>query len=122
MSTLNTASPPHAFKVRPGASSFGKIARRSALVFGRILAVLVSILLCVPVILLPPTTSVPAWVWILLAIADVALIILQFRFALASLNTLGVLAGIILVSLVAVAASQYFASTPAITDANGQPI
>src|SRR6188472_847738 len=119
MSTLNTAASRHTVKPQPGAKSFGKIAHKSAIAFGRILAILVTLLLCVPVTLLPLTTSVPAWVWILLAVADVALIILQFRFALASAGTLGVLAGIILVSLVAVAASQFFASTPPITDANG---
>jgi pimeloyl-ACP methyl ester carboxylesterase len=120
MSTLHAANSRTIAK--PHLNSFGQIARKPLIALGRILIFLVSILLCVPVILLPLTTSVPAWIWILLAITDVALIILQFRFALASLGALGVLAGIILVSLIAVAASQYFASTPPITDANGQPI
>ena len=39
-----------------------------AATFGRILAILIALLLCMPVILLPFTTSVPAWGWILLAI------------------------------------------------------
>jgi len=98
------------------------LARRTASFLGRILALLIAFLLGLPVILLPLTTSVPAWVWILLAIADVVLIILQFRFALDSRGTLGVLAGILLVSLIAVAASQFFAATPPIVDSNGQPI
>lgn len=36
-----------------------------------ILVTILVILFCMPVILLPLTTSVPAWTWILLAIADV---------------------------------------------------
>jgi pimeloyl-ACP methyl ester carboxylesterase len=86
------------------------------------LAVLISLLLCVPALLLPSATSVPAWVWIPLLLADVVLLILQFRFALASVGTWGVLAGIISVSLIAVAASQFFATTPPIVDENGQSI
>jgi pimeloyl-ACP methyl ester carboxylesterase len=78
--------------------------------------------LCLPVILLPFTTSVPAWAWILLALAEIGLIILQFRMAPAwQAITLG-LGGMILVSAVAIAASQVFAATPAITGANGKPI
>jgi hypothetical protein len=80
MSTLNAANSRNI--VKPHLNSFGQIARKSAIALGRILIVLVTILLCLPVILLPLTTPVPAWVWVLLAIADVALIILQFRFAL----------------------------------------
>ena len=120
MSTLQTARSHSAVRAEP--SKLGKVARRIALAFARILALLVTLLLCVPVILLPFTTSVPAWVWVIFAIADVTLILLQFRFALASTGTLGVLAGILLTSLIAVTASQVFAATPPITDANGQPI
>jgi pimeloyl-ACP methyl ester carboxylesterase len=106
-------------QVQPNTYGLRKVAKKTVSFLGRILTSLLTLLLCLPVILLPITTSVPTWVWILLAIGDVVLIILQFRFALASL---GVLAGIILVSLIAVVASQFFAATPAITDLNGQPI
>jgi pimeloyl-ACP methyl ester carboxylesterase len=108
--------------VRQNSSHAGAFAGRAVSVLGRILILLIALLLCLPVILLPLTTSVPAWVWILLAVADAALIVLQFRLALASLGTLGVLAGILLVSLIAVAASQFFAATPPIEDADGAPI
>jgi pimeloyl-ACP methyl ester carboxylesterase len=57
-----------------------------------------------------------------LAVADVALLIMQVRYPLASAGTLGVVAGLIAVSLIAIAASQFFAATPPITDAKGQPI
>ena len=46
---------------------------------GRTLALLMALLLCVPVLLLPLATNVPAWVWIPLAVATVALLILFFR-------------------------------------------
>jgi hypothetical protein len=75
---------------KPRSGSLGSTARKVGLALARILALLVTLLLCVPVILLPFTTSVPAWVWIVLALADVALIILQFRFALFSWGTPGV--------------------------------
>src|SRR5215212_7231440 len=114
MSTLTSVS--------PSSNRFGRITNNLALIFGRTLAGLLSLLLCLPVILLPLTTSVPVWVWIILAIADIAFIILQFRFALVSVGTLKILVGIILVSLIAIAASQFFASTPTIRETNGQPI
>ena len=103
-------------------NSFGRILKKLALLLGRPIALIFTIILCLPVILLPSTTSVPTWAWIPLALADVVLIILQFRFVLISISTLETLAGIISVSLIAVAASQFFASTPAIRDTNGQPI
>jgi pimeloyl-ACP methyl ester carboxylesterase len=107
---------------RQESRSAGNIVRKIGIAFGRIFALLITLLLCVPVILLPLTTSVPTWVWILLAIADVMLMILQFRFAILSPGTLGVLAGLIAVSLIAVVASQFFAATPPINDEHGRPI
>jgi len=95
---------------------------KMASALGRMLALLIGILFFVPVILLPLTTSVPAWVWIPLAIADVVLIILRLRFGPTSIGTLGVLAGITLISLIAIVASQFFAFTLPITDTNGHPI
>jgi pimeloyl-ACP methyl ester carboxylesterase len=108
--------------IQSQSSNLGNLTRRIALALARILLFLIAFLLCVPVILLPFTTSVPAWVWILLAMADGVLFILQFRFVLASRGMLGVLGGFLLVSLAAVAASQFFAATPPIVNADGQPI
>jgi pimeloyl-ACP methyl ester carboxylesterase len=99
-----------------------KLARNIAIGLGRLLVLLISVALCLPVILLPFTTSVPAWAWIVLAVADVALIILQFRLALASPGTVGVLGGVLLISLLAVVASQVFVATPPILNADGQPV
>src|SRR5688572_31411478 len=107
---------------RPSSGTFGNMIRKIGLALARLLALLVTLLLCLPVSLLPFTTSVPAWMWIPLGMLDLALVILQFRFRLVSRGTLGILGGILLVSLIAVAASQFFAATPPITDASGRAI
>ncbi len=89
---------------------------------GRILAFIAAILLCLPVILLPLTTAVPAWVWIPLGILEVMLVVIQFRVAPAWRGIAISLGGLVLLNLVAIAASQYFAQTPPILDEQGKPI
>ncbi len=89
---------------------------------GRLLAVLVALLALLPVVLLPSATAVPAWVWIALAVADVALLVLFFRLKPAWKGTVVAVAGVVLVAVLAVVASQAFATTPAITDEQGQPL
>ena len=120
MRTIETTNPGN--RAQQISSDFEKIMRRVVIFFGRILALLFTLLLCLPVILLPYSTLVSAWVWILLAFADVVLIFLQFRFPLASIRTLEILGGLILVSFIAIVASQFFASTPPIKDANDKLI
>lgn len=90
--------------------------------FIRGLAILIVILLLLPVILLPLTTSVPAWVWITLALVDVILLILQFRLSPLRRSIALGLAGMVLVDLIAIGASQLLAATPPILDSNGKPI
>ncbi|MBK9210462.1 MAG: alpha/beta hydrolase [Anaerolineales bacterium] len=80
------------------------------------------ILLCLPVVLLPLTTSVPAWSWILLALADVVLIVALFRITPVRRGITIGLSGMTLVSILAIIASQVFAATPLIMDANGEPL
>ncbi len=80
------------------------------------------ILLCLPVVLLPLTTSVPAWSWILLALADVVLIVALFRITPIRRGITIGLSGMTLVSILAIIASQVFAATPLIMDANGEPL
>jgi len=98
------------------------LARKTASFLGRLLALLLTLLLCLPVILAPFTTSVPTWVWILLALADVALLILQFRLRPIWRGVTASLVGVVVISVLAVLASQFFAATPPITDAQGRPI
>ena len=64
----------------------------------------------------------PAWAWITLALAGLALIILQFRLKPVARGIGVSLAGLVLVAILAVVTSQIFAATPSITDENGQPI
>jgi hypothetical protein len=109
-------------QVQPHRYSLGKIARRIASFLGRSLILVLSLLLCLPVILLPSATLVPAWIWIPLVLADVSLLIMQFRLVPVWRGLSASLLGVIIVSVIAVVASQYFATTPPITDASGQPI
>ncbi len=89
---------------------------------GRLLALLIALLALLPVILLPQATAVPAWVWIPLAVADVVLLVLFFWLKPAWKGTAVTVSGVLLVAAMAVVASQAFATTPAITDAQGQPL
>jgi len=106
-------------RVQQNSFSFGSILRKLAIAFGAILLFLLTILLSLPVILLPYTTSVPAPVWILLAIAGVVSIVLAFRLSPPARGITIGLGGMIAVSLIAILASQFFAMTPPITDAEG---
>lgn len=82
----------------------------------RILAILAAFILCLPVILLPLTTAVPASIWIVLVLLAIGVFILQFR------NPAAGLAGTLIVSILAVLASQAFAATPTIKDAQGHRV
>lgn len=96
--------------------------QKSAYVLLRILAFLLGMLLLLLIPLLPLTTSVPGWAWIPLGIADIVLLVVQFRIAPIWHGVTVSLLGMAIVSLIAVAASQYFAATPSIKDAKGQPV
>ena len=74
--------------VKPQLNSLVKMASKLPIAFSRTFAVLLTLLLCLPVILLPFTTSVPTWGWVLLLAADGVLIALLFRFGLTSIGTL----------------------------------
>jgi pimeloyl-ACP methyl ester carboxylesterase len=91
-------------------------------IFPYILVAIFVILFGLPVVLLPLTTSVPTWTWILLAIADVLLVVALFRIGHDGRGIAVRLSGMILVSILAVISSQVFAATPLITDVNGEPL
>jgi pimeloyl-ACP methyl ester carboxylesterase len=99
-----------------------RLLQKALSVFWRLLGLLLTVLLCVPVVLLPSTTAVPAPVWIVLGIVDAAFLILLFRLTPAWRGMLASLTGVVLVGLLAVAASQHYAATPPIVDADGQPV
>jgi pimeloyl-ACP methyl ester carboxylesterase len=122
MGTLNPITSHKAANNEQPSSSFAKLVNKIFAVIGRILAILVEILLCLLVVLLPLSTVVPAWVWIPLGIADFAFIILQFRITPVWRGIAVGLIGMILVGLFVVVTSQLFATTPPITDAQGNVI
>jgi pimeloyl-ACP methyl ester carboxylesterase len=88
----------------------------------RLLAFLISLILCLPVILLPQATAVPAPLWVLLAAADLTLLVLSFTLKPAWKGIAVSVAGIFVVGVLAVSASQFFAMTPPITGVDGKPL
>ncbi len=96
--------------------------RQILALFGRFAALLVALLLCIPVLLLPQATAVPAWVWIPLAAINVALLVFFFWRKPAWQGAVIAVAGVFGVGVLAVTASQAFAMTPPITDAAGKPL
>ena len=99
-----------------------RIASTLVLALFRILAMILILALGLPIILLPLSTPVPGWIWIPLAIAGLASIVLQFRITPAWKGITIGLVGMIAVSFLAVVISQAYTFTPAITDANGNVI
>lgn len=99
--------------------SGARLARSAGMVVLWVLIAIAIVLLAVPVALLPVATMVPTPIWALLAIADIALVVVLVRFAR---RRWAPLVGFAVVAALAVAASQAFAATPPIVDANGQPL
>jgi pimeloyl-ACP methyl ester carboxylesterase len=99
-----------------------RIAQALGIVLLRSLILLVPIFAALLVALLPIGTAVPASIWVALAVAVVLLIVALFWFRWTPRAISAAIAGSLAVVLVAVVASQAFASTPPITDAQGQPL
>jgi hypothetical protein len=99
-----------------------KIVKAIALILLRILVFIAIALAILPVALLPISTSVPTSILILFAMAEVGLLIAVFRLGFTVRVIFAELAGAILIALLAIFASQLFASTPPILDVNGKPI
>jgi pimeloyl-ACP methyl ester carboxylesterase len=94
----------------------------SALIALRVLVFILMFLIIVPVALLPISTTVPPAILILFAMAEVALLVAVFRLGFTVRVVLAELAGFVAIALLAIFASQVFASTPPILDANGKPM
>jgi pimeloyl-ACP methyl ester carboxylesterase len=111
-------------------SSNHKINRRSklpivkaiAVIFLRILATISITLVIFPVLLLPSTTTVPPSIQILFAMAEVAWLVAMSRLGFCVRVFLIELTGFLVITLLAIFASQLFASTPPILDTNGKPM
>ena len=96
--------------------------KRTCLALGRTLALVLTLILCLPVILLPLATAVPAPLWLLLAVAALALLVAQFRLKPILKGVAVSLVGMLLVGVLAVVASQAFAMTPPVTDSQGKSL
>jgi pimeloyl-ACP methyl ester carboxylesterase len=93
-----------------------------AIITLRILMFILMFLVILPVALLPISTSVPPSIQILFAMIEVALLVAVFRLGFRLRVMLAELAGFVAIALIAIVASQVFASTPPILDANGKPL
>jgi hypothetical protein len=112
-------NPPERRKIHPG----GILMLKTLIVFlARLLAFLLALVLCLPTALLPQATAVPAWAWIPLAAADLGLLFAFFCLKPAGKATIGSLAGLLAVAVLAVATSQAFAMTPPLIGADGRPL
>lgn len=89
---------------------------------GRLLALVLALILCLPVVLLPQATAVPAWFWVPLAAIGLGLLFAFFAIQPAGKATFVSLTGLLSVAVLAVVASQAFAMTPPILDADGKPL
>ncbi len=92
------------------------------LILLRILVFILMVLAILPVVLLPVSTIVLPSILILFAMAEVALWVAVFRLGFTLRVMLAELAGLVAIALLAIFASQVFASTPPILDANGKPM
>jgi pimeloyl-ACP methyl ester carboxylesterase len=93
-----------------------------ALILLKILLVILTTLVIFPVLLLPSTTTVPPSIQILFAMAVVAWLVTIARFGFTVPVLLVEVAGFMVITLLAVFASQIFASTPPILNAQGRAI
>ena len=93
-----------------------------ALILLRILVAIPIAIVIFPVLLLPSTTTVPPSIQILFAMAEVAWLVTISRLGFTVRVVLVEVAGFVAITLLAIFASQIFASTPPILDAQGQAI
>jgi pimeloyl-ACP methyl ester carboxylesterase len=96
--------------------------RRIGLGVVKLLAGLFFLINTIPLFLLFVGTAVPLPISIGLALVDIGLVFVAVRFFQSPLAFFGAILGIILVSAVAIWLSQIFATTPLITDANGNQL
>lgn len=97
------------------------VTRRLVAICAWLAGVLLYVVLLIPVVLLPVSTSVPTWCWVVLLVVDLALGVYLLRARWSVAKPAGMV-GVILVAALAVLTSQVFAGTPAITAADGRPV
>jgi len=102
--------------------SAGRMGRKLGLTVLRILGGLVALVALLPVALLPFTTAVPLALFLLLALVDVGLLVFLFVRTETFMARTAVITALVAVSVLAVLLSQWFATTPPILGADGQPL
>ena len=98
------------------------IVKAIAFIFLRIFAAILIVLVIFPVLLLPSTTTVPPSIQILFAMAEVAWLVVMSRLGFSMRLFLIELAGFLVITFLAIFASQLFASTPPILDTIDKPL
>ena len=94
---------------------------RVAVIVMTLLVSLIIIITMLPVLLLFVFTSVPPLISVTMVLVDLCLIAALLRLNRTVLLVGGIELGMLIVSVLAIALSQAFASTPAIVDARGNP-
>lgn len=96
--------------------------KKLLILLGRLLAFILALIFCLPVLLLPQATAVPVWIWVPLAAVDLGLLFAFFAIQPAGKATLVALIGVFVVGAASVIASQSFAMTPPILGTDGKPL
>jgi pimeloyl-ACP methyl ester carboxylesterase len=104
------------------ATNPGNILKKIGLKMLWALGLLVALVSLLPVILLPFITAVPYWLIIPLFFVDGGLFYLLFCKTESWVARGTVLTGIVIISLLSIVLSQWFATTPPITGPDGQPL
>jgi pimeloyl-ACP methyl ester carboxylesterase len=87
-----------------------------------VLVFLLTVIVLLPLALLPKATAVPAPVWVILMVAGLAALSMLFWLKPAWKGMAASLAGALIVTTTAVICSQVFAMTPPIVDGQGNPL
>lgn len=122
MSTISGSNASVDFAAQGKRSSAGQTVRTIGRGLVKLLAAVAVALVMVPVALLPVATAVPWYGWLALALADVGLLALLITRAPTTGHKALIIAAIVAVSVLAVLMSQWFASTPPITGADGRVV
>jgi CubicO group peptidase (beta-lactamase class C family)/pimeloyl-ACP methyl ester carboxylesterase len=99
-----------------------RLGRRVGMAVFTILGGLVGLLSLLPVALLPFITAVPLALCLLLVVADVGLLLYLFARTETWVMKTAVITSLVIVSVLAVLLSQWYATTPPILGADGQPL
>jgi pimeloyl-ACP methyl ester carboxylesterase len=100
-------------------SPLAHLASSIGLVLSRVCFSFVILLLMIPILLLPIGTSDPVMSWASLALVDAVLLVVMFKTRWRLRNIVLTCGGMLFIAGLAVVLSQLFASTPRITDAQG---